>query len=58
MLEAHNIGFVYIETENGGKKRSLKAGQEPEIKVCCCDDRPVAVYAWCNLHGLWKTEID
>ncbi|MCL2299770.1 MAG: desulfoferrodoxin [Firmicutes bacterium] len=57
MLEAHHIGFIYVETENGGKRRGLKIGEEPEVKVCCCDDKPVAVYAWCNLHGLWKTEI-
>ena len=21
------------------------------------DDSPICVYAWCNLHGLWKTEL-
>ena len=58
MLEEHHIGFIYIETENGGKRHRLNVGQEPVIKVCCCDDAPVAVYAWCNLHGLWKTAIN
>ena len=57
MTAEHNINFIYIETENGGKRRCLKVGQEPVIKVCCCDDKPVAVYAYCNLHGLWKTEM-
>ncbi|MCL2678737.1 MAG: desulfoferrodoxin [Dehalococcoidia bacterium] len=57
MTSEHNISFVYIETENGGKQRYLKVGQEPVIKVCCCDDKPVAIYAYCNLHGLWKTEV-
>jgi len=57
MQEAHYISFIYVETENGGKRRCLKIGQKPVIKVCCCDDNPVAVYAYCNLHGLWKAEI-
>ena len=58
MTEEHHIDFIYIETENGGKRRCLKVGQEPTIKVCYCDDKPVAVYAYCNLHGMWKTEIE
>jgi len=57
MTDEHHISFIYIETENGGKRRCLKVGQQPVITVCCCDDTPVAVYAYCNLHGLWKTEI-
>jgi superoxide reductase len=24
---------------------------------CTCNDKPVAVYEYCNLHGLWKTEL-
>ena len=58
MTDEHNISFIFIETENGGKRRCLKVGQEPIIKVCCCDDKPVAVYAYCNLHGLWKAEVE
>jgi len=58
MLAEHNIGFIYIETEHGGKRRSLDIGQTPAVKFCCCDDKPIAVYAYCNLHGLWKTEIN
>jgi len=58
MQEEHFISFIYVETENGGKRRCLKIGQEPAATICCCDDKPVAVYAYCNLHGLWKTEIE
>ncbi|MCL1921343.1 MAG: desulfoferrodoxin [Kiritimatiellaeota bacterium] len=57
MLEEHHIRFVYIETENGGKRRCLNIGQAPAVQVCCCDDKPVAVYGYCNLHGLWKTDL-
>ncbi len=57
MEDAHNIGFVYVETACGGQRKCLKAGEEPKLTFCFADDRPVAVYAYCNLHGLWKTEI-
>jgi superoxide reductase len=57
MEEAHNISFVYVETECGGQRKCLKIGTEPKLSFNCVDDKLVAVYAYCNLHGLWKTEI-
>ena len=57
MEEAHHISFVYIETERGGQRKCLKIGEEPQISFSFTDDKPVAAYAYCNLHGLWKTEI-
>ncbi|MBQ9980241.1 MAG: desulfoferrodoxin [Oscillospiraceae bacterium] len=57
MTEEHYIGWVYLHTENGGQRKALKAGQEPEVKFALADDKAIAAYAWCNLHGLWKTEI-
>ena len=57
MEEAHNISFVYVETERGGQRKCLKAGEEPKVTFSFSDDKPVAAYAYCNLHGLWKTEI-
>jgi len=57
MEEAHFISFVYVETERGGQRKCLKPGNEPKISFNFIDDKPLAVYAYCNLHGLWKTEI-
>ena len=57
MTEEHYIQWVYIETENGGQRRALKPGYAPEVSFCVSEDKPLAVYAYCNLHGLWKTEI-
>jgi superoxide reductase len=57
MLEAHHIAFVYVETARGGQRKALKPGEEPLLTFAFADDTPVAVYAYCNLHGLWKTEI-
>ena len=55
MTTEHHIAFIYVETENGGMRKSLK--DKPEATFCVCGDKPVAVYEYCNLHGLWKTEL-
>lgn len=57
MEEAHYIDFIYVETECGGQRKSLKVGQAPKAVFSFEEDRPIAVYAYCNLHGLWKTEV-
>ena len=55
MTPEHHIAFIYVETENGGIRIDLK--DKPEAEICVCTDKPVAVYEYCNLHGLWKTEL-
>ena len=55
--EAAGEKHLPVETEKGGQRRILKPGENPEATFCIGDDKPVAVYAYCNLHGLWMTEI-
>ena len=57
MTPEHSITWVYLETDKGGHRKALEAGSDPVVKFALCDEKPVAVYAYCNLHGLWKTEI-
>jgi len=57
MEDAHHILFVYVETQRGGQRKCLKSGEEPKTVFCFADDKPIAVYAYCNIHGLWKTEV-
>lgn len=57
MTEEHHIAWVYLHTENGGQRKIFKPGDEPSVCFCLYDDKPVAVYAYCNLHGLWMTEL-
>ena len=57
MTEEHLIEWVYVQTENGGQRKNLKPGEEPNVTFSLGDDKAVAVYAYCNLHGLWKTEV-
>ena len=57
MLPEHYIQWVYVQTENGGQRKALKPGDAPEVTFSLKDDKAVAVYAYCNLHGLWMTEV-
>ena len=55
MLSEHHIVFIYVETENGGIRVDLD--DTPEAIVCVCSSKPIAVYEYCNLHGLWKVDL-
>ena len=57
MTDEHHITFVYVATENGGQRKGLKPGMEPKVAFCFADDKPHTVFAYCNLHGLWKADI-
>lgn len=57
MTEEHHIEFIYLQTEEGGQKRCLKIGSEAQAKFTVMDDKPLEVFAYCNLHGLWKAEV-
>ena len=57
MLEDHFIQWIYLETENGGQRKALKPGDAPKAVFVVEDDKPVAVYEYCNLHGLWKKDL-
>lgn len=54
MAEEHLIEWVQLETNKGIQRKRLKAGDEPVVKFFVGDEKPVAVYAYCNTHGLWK----
>ena len=58
MTQEHSIGWVFLETEKGGQIIRLDPGSTPEAEFYLAEgDQPVAAYAYCNLHGLWKMEI-
>lgn len=57
MTEEHLIEWVYLQTCRGGQRKCLKAGDAPTVTFALCDEKPLAVYAYCNLHGLWKVDL-
>ena len=57
MAEEHSILWVYLQTDKGGQRKDLAVGAEPVVTFALDNEAPEAVYAYCNLHGLWKTEV-
>ncbi len=53
----HYIQWIYLRTEQGGQRKSLNPGDAPHVTFCLGDDKAIAVYAYCNLHGLWMQEL-
>ena len=57
MTEAHYIEWVSLKTKVGNQRKALNPGDEPRVCFTMCDgDEVEAVYAYCNLHGLWVCE--
>jgi superoxide reductase len=58
MTEEHYINWVYIQTKKGGQRKNLAPNDQPAVEFVLTDDDAVEmVFAYCNLHGLWKTEL-
>lgn len=58
MVQEHWIQWIYLETSQGGQRKSLDPGQKPEANfLLTSTDKLIAVYEYCNIHGLWKTVL-
>ena len=58
MTEEHLITCVILVTKKGTQRVSLTPTDAPEATFRLADgDTPVKVLEYCNLHGLWQTEI-
>lgn len=56
MIAEHYINFIALETETGYQIKMLQPNESPEAKFYIGDEKVVAVYEYCNLHGLWVVE--
>jgi len=55
MQDEHYIEWISIQTKFGNQRKTLKPNDKPEICFTICDgDEVEHVYAYCNLHGLWR----
>ncbi len=57
MTSEHSILWVYLQTSKGGQRKCLEVGEAPVVTFSVTNETPIAVYAYCNLHGLWMTEV-
>lgn len=55
MTEEHYIEWVALQTKFGNQRKALKPGMAPKVVFALLEgDEVEAVYAYCNLHSLWK----
>lgn len=55
MIPEHYIEWIAIETTGGNQRKTLSPSDEPKACFALCEGEEVtAVYAYCNLHSLWK----
>ncbi len=58
MVEEHFITFICLVSEKTYQFAPLKAGDEPKADFALSEnDAPLKVYEYCNLHGLWVSEL-
>ncbi len=57
MSAEHYIEWVSIQTKQGNQRKVLIPDSKPYVEFLIRqDDEVEAVYAYCNLHGLWKAQ--
>lgn len=55
MTDAHYIQWIAIETNLGNQRKVLKPTDEPVAKFSLLPgEEVIAVFEYCNLHGLYK----
>ena len=58
MVDVHWIEWVELVTDKGNHRKSQNPGEAHNVKFLLGEEKPLAVYAYCNLHGLWKTDLN
>ena len=58
MTAEHYIPWVALETSHGAQVRWLQPTDAPSVSFLLAEgEEAKVVYAYCNLHGLWKAEL-
>ncbi|WP_251197667.1 desulfoferrodoxin family protein [Anaerotardibacter muris] len=58
MIDTHWITMIVLETNRGFQYVELQPGDKPEAEFTLAPgENPVAVYDYCNIHGLWVHQM-
>ena len=57
MEDDHAIRWIYLQTNVGGHRKCLSPGGKPSACFALTEEKPTAVYAYCDKHGLYMTEL-
>ena len=52
----HYIEWIIVVYDNRVSRIKLLPGQNPSATICLKEETTPQVYAYCNLHGLWKAD--
>ena len=56
MEEKHYITFISLVTDNKVIRVDLKPRNEPIVRLPY--EKDAIIYEYCNLHGLWKNNVE
>ena len=56
MEEAHYIEWILVKGEKENREIILTPGKEAKFVVPY--EKGALIYSYCNLHGLWKVEVE
>lgn len=56
MTPEHYIQMILVCQEDKVQYVPLSADKAPKVVFCIDPGKPLSVYEYCNLHGLWKAE--
>ncbi|MEN6567995.1 MAG: desulfoferrodoxin [Veillonellales bacterium] len=56
MTPEHSIEWIAVTDGHSTQRTSLSPSDKPEAVFCNREN--AEIYAYCNLHGLWKAEIN
>jgi superoxide reductase len=57
MTPEHSIQWICLETNKGFRVAHLTPSDLPTASFALGEETPIAVYEYCNLHGLWKADV-
>lgn len=59
MTRCHSIKWIELVGRGFERRATLKYGDDPIVTFKIHEDEKlISVYAYCEVHGLWRTEID
>lgn len=56
MNDEHYIMWIAVEWMKGFSIQYLKPNEKPEA-IFYGKEKPISIYAYCNIHGLWKQNM-
>ena len=57
MIPEHYITWIALETDTGFQVKYLNPGEKPAADFSVSGEGITAVYAYCNIHGLWEKTL-